>query len=171
MPAQANAGTARRKLRGPVLLAAFVVCFGLFCLFTEKLSAPELALAAVSSVFCTLFATMLLRCAPEIRFQARDVAQGWRVPGYIAQRVAQISWLLLRDFSGHQVSSIFRRTSFRGEEHDATDRARRVLATLYTTAAPNFIVLQIDAREHALHFHQLTRNEPSTMLRNLGAQP
>jgi hypothetical protein len=153
------------------LVVVFLLCFSAFALFTEKLSGQELVLAGLSSTLVAGFACLLIKDAPHLRFTTRDVIQGWRVPFYIVQRVGQVMWLLILDLIGKRAGSLYRYCGYMGQPTSPHEAARRVLATAYTTAAPNFIVLEIDAKRHRLHFQQLSRTDISPMTQSLGAQP
>lgn len=108
----------------------------------------------------------------KLDFGLKDIAQGWRIPWYILSGVYEIVVVLFRDLSGLKRSdSLYRVCGFKTGKRDPRLVARRVLATFYTTMAPNFIVIGIDFRQSRMLFHQLERSSVPEMTKQLGAQP
>ena len=106
----------------------------------------------------------------KFRFRARHFLLIWRTPWSIAQDCARITWFLLKDLSGQRTGSFYRAAGFRTSAHDPEAIGRSILATLFTTASPNSIVIGIDPSRSLILFHQLERSEVSTMTKMLGAQ-
>jgi hypothetical protein len=78
--------------------------------------------------------------------------------------------VLLRDlFTSHRADSLYRVSGFSTSKDDPRLVSRRVLATIYTTASPNSIVIGIDYKQSRLLFHQVERSAVSEMTRRLGA--
>ncbi|MDP9037902.1 MAG: hypothetical protein M3O02_01350 [Acidobacteriota bacterium] len=110
------------------------------------------------------------RSALRLRFSLPDVLACWRLPWYILSGCYVITAVLLRDvFTSRRAESLFRVSGFATAQHDARMVSRRVLATAYTTAAPNFIVIGIDVAQSRLLFHQIQRSTVHTMAKQLGA--
>jgi hypothetical protein len=108
----------------------------------------------------------------KLEFGLEDVAQGWRIPWYILSGVYEIVAVLFQDLLGLKRSdSLYRVCGFKTSKLDPRLVARRVLATFYTTMAPNFIVIGIDYRQSRMLFHQLERSDVPEMTKELGAQP
>lgn len=108
----------------------------------------------------------------ELEFHWRDVAQGWRIPWYIVSGIYEIVVVFLIDVFGKKRSdSLFRVCGFKTAKSDPRLIARRMLATFYTTMAPNFIIIGIDIRQSRMLFHQLERSSVPRMTKALGAQP
>jgi hypothetical protein len=106
----------------------------------------------------------------EVRWN--DFAQGWRIPWYVVSKVCEIIVVLVKDLFGvKRAGSFYRVSGFKTSKSDPVLIARRVLATFYTTMAPNFIVIGIDSRKSRMLFHQLERTSVSRTTKALGAQP
>jgi hypothetical protein len=105
-------------------------------------------------------------------FRIADLGQAWRIPWYILSKVFEIIVILVKDLLGiRRAGSFYRVSGFKTSKSDPQLVARRVLATFYTTMAPNFIVIGIDFRQSRMLFHQLKRSSVSRMTKALGAQP
>jgi len=101
-----------------------------------------------------------------------DLLAGWRVPWYIVSGVYEVAIILSKDLCGVKAAESFYRVSgFKTSKSDPQLIARRVLATAYTTTAPNFIVIGIDYNQSRMLFHQLERSIVPKMTKELGAQP
>jgi hypothetical protein len=101
-----------------------------------------------------------------------DIAQGWRIPWYVVSGVYEIIAILANDLFGvKRAGSFYRMSGFKTNKSDPRLIARRVFATLYTTMAPNFIVIGVDYRQSRMLFHQLERSSVPRMTKALGAQP
>lgn len=108
----------------------------------------------------------------KIDLRARDLAQGWRIPWYIANGVWEMIVILVKDlFKLTPAGSFYRVSGFRKARSGPRFAARRVLATAFTTIAPNFIVIGIDPQQDRMLFHQLERSSVPKMTQALGAQP
>lgn len=65
---------------------------------------------------------------------------------------------------GKRAESLFRVSPFRaGTAENPRATARRALAVVYTTVAPNFIVLGANANQQKMLFHQIERSSAPTM--------
>jgi hypothetical protein len=107
-----------------------------------------------------------------LRFEWKDVVQGWRIPWYMASKNWEITVVLFKDFTYlSRAGSYYRVCGFKSSKRDRATAARTVLATVYTTAAPNFIVIGIDPESSRMLFHQIERSSVSKMTQALGAQP
>ena len=86
--------------------------------------------------------------------------------------VYEVAIILSKDLCGVKAAESFYRVSgFKTSKSDPQLIARRVLATAYTTTAPNFIVIGIDYNQSRMLFHQLERSIVPKMTKELGAQP
>jgi hypothetical protein len=123
---------------------------------------------AVATIFL-LTVRETVQCALDLRWE--DVAQGWRVPWYIATGIWEITVVFLKDLLNIQrAGSFYRVCGFRSSKRDSRIIAREVLATVYTTTAPNFIVIGIDPELSRMLFHQIERSRIPKMTRALGAK-
>lgn len=94
----------------------------------------------------------------QLQFRAMDIIQAWRIPWYIISGVHEIVAILIKDLLGIKPAHSFYRVSgFKTSKSNPRQIARRVLATFYTTMAPNFIVIGIDTHQSRMLFHQLER--------------
>jgi hypothetical protein len=108
----------------------------------------------------------------RVEFHLADIIQGWRIPWYIVSGVYEVVVILVKDLLGiKRADSFYRVSGFRTGNSDPQLVARRVLATFYTTMAPNFIVIGIDVKQSRMLFHQLERSSVPLMTKALGAQP
>jgi hypothetical protein len=84
----------------------------------------------------------------------------------------EIIAILLKDLLGvKKADSFYRVSGFKTSKSNPSLVARRILATFYTTMAPNFIVIGIDFHQSRMLFHQLRRSSVPKMTKSLGAQP
>jgi hypothetical protein len=129
-------------------------------------------------IIATLLATAGL-CIIAIQYPARfapsisELLSFWRLPWYLVSGTWEIMKVAGLDWAGiDRAKSLFRVASFdAGKKDDPRAVARRVLAVTYTTAAPNFIVLGINASNQELLFHQIERSAVPKMVIDLGARP
>lgn len=131
-------------------------------------------LVGVGVVFLSCAFTYKVQQIETLRadFHIADIAQGWRVPWYIMSGVYEIVLILLKDLLGiKKADSFYRVSGFKTSKSDPQLVARRILATFYTTMAPNFIVIGIDFRQSRMLFHQLQRSGVPQMTKALGARP
>jgi hypothetical protein len=104
-------------------------------------------------------------------FQLGDIATCWRLPWYVVSGVYEITAILFKDLFGiEKAASFYRVSGFKTAKLDPVLVSRRVLATTYTTAAPNFIVIGIDYTSSRMLFHQLERSSVPKMTKELGAK-
>jgi hypothetical protein len=134
--------------------------------------AHEMLVAIGVVALLTPFAASLLRSNwQQLSLHPWDLLQCWRIPWYVLSGCWEITVLLLRDlFAGKPTGSYYRACNFRINRHDPVLIARSILAVAYTTMAPNFIVIGIDAEQSQMLFHQVERSSVPKMSRALGAQ-
>ena len=133
----------------------------------------EMIVGAFSVLLVSAFLFYVHRCSPlRVKYAGADVAAGWRVPGYVALDAYVVVKILFRDFlSPRKACSFYRVCDFKTDRRDPRMVGRRVLATVYTTASPNSIVIGIDEAQSRMLLHQLERTGVSRMASNLGARP
>lgn len=152
--------------------AFWVVAAGLWLLCTGSWKRDESILGVIVTLASTIFALAVFgQYEHPLDFRLRDLAQFWRAPIYFVVQVGSITWLLIKDLFGPRLPSLYRVCPFERRNDDALARSRRVLATAYTTTAPNFIVIGIDAERREMLFHQIERTKIPAMTKALGAQP
>ncbi len=162
-----------RSIKGIVLfLVSSAVLFLLWALLTSGFKAQESLLGVFAAIFAALVYLLIRRKSGRIFDPSlRNVLEAWRLPWYLLSGSWEIVKLLVEDLLGiEKAGSFYRSVSFDvGDSEDPRDIARRALATAYTTVAPNFIVVGIDARRKQLLFHQLSKSSVPKMTKNLGA--
>jgi hypothetical protein len=133
----------------------------------------EMIVGAATVVVATLFLRLVHQSRPSVvDFSWKDVAQGWRIPGYLVQDVWLVAAAFLKDLLRVQpAGSYYRVCGFKGNGRDPRVVARSVLATLYATCTPNFIMVGVDLQSGKMLFHQVERTSLSEMVRALGAEP
>lgn len=132
----------------------------------------EMFVGAVSVLLSALFLASVKKMSTlKLEFRISDVAQGWRIPGYVLRDSITLTKVLLRDlFLGRRADSLYRASGFTSGKENPCLVARSVLATIYTTTSPNSIVIGIDYKRKRMLFHQLERSAVSAMTRSLGAK-
>lgn len=107
----------------------------------------------------------------NLDLELRDLAQGWRVLWYVPTDIWIVIAVLVKDlFRVKRAGSFYRVSRFETSESEPRLVARRVLATFYTTLAPNSIVIGIDFHRNRMLLHQLKRSNISKMAQALGAE-
>lgn len=153
-----------------VTVSVLMALLWIFC--TATLQRDELLLGVGVVVLSTVFSLALARQYENpLRFRWKDVLQVWRAPFYVITQMWGITVLLIKDLLGKRVGSYYRICRFEGAATGGVSNARRVLATSYTTIAPNFIVIGIDVERKQMLFHQIERTAVPQMTKSLGARP
>ena len=132
----------------------------------------EMIVGAAAVVAATLFLRAVNRSTRNaIRLEWKDLAQCWRIPWYMASDIWVITFVLLKDLSYvHRAGSYYRVCGFKSSKRDEKIVAREVLATVYATTTPNFVVIGIDPELSRMLFHQIERSSVPKMIQVLGAQ-
>jgi len=153
------------------LFAISVVLSWILCVGGTR--RDEMLVGAVVLLLTGIFLYQVWRTETlDVEFQLVDIAQGWRVPGYLIKDVYVITAVLLKDLLGMaSAGSFYRVDKVKHEKRHPRQEARDVLTTLYTTMTPNSIVIGIDRRQDRLLFHQLQRSGISKTARALGVRP
>jgi len=148
--------------------------FYLFWLvFVGTFAVHELLLGAIGAVLTALGLSVIDLYYPA-RFSPRlmELLSLWRLPWYLVSGAWEITVVAAKDLLHvAPAKSIFRVVPFdAGEQDDFHATARRVLAVIYTTVAPNFIVLGVNTSDKKLLFHQIEYSSVPKMTQYLGAQ-
>ncbi len=164
--------TARRSASVPAAAMALFVMAGEWVLMVAGTRKHEMVVGVVVVLASGLFLRTVHKSATlRLTLEWRDLRACWRVPWYIISGSYEIIKLLLRDaLTSRRAESLYRVSGFATAKDDPRMAARRVLATAYTTAAPNFIVIGIDCAQSRMLFHQIERSSVPKMTRELGAQ-
>jgi hypothetical protein len=155
-----------------VTALALVAMAGGWILLVAGTNPHEMIVGAASILATGVFLIAVHQTSPlHLHFRVADLATGWTIPWQLVQRNTQITVVLFKDLLGiRPAQSLFRVVGFKTSKDAPVLVARRVLATLYSTAAPNFIVIGIDYTQSRMLFHQIERGEVSAMTKKLGAQ-
>jgi hypothetical protein len=164
-----------RLQRLSLLLFALAVALmaGEWVLLVAGTHLHEMLVGAASVLAATTFLYFVYRSeALQTKFRAKDIFACWRIPWYLASGIYEITAILLKDLLHiKRAGSFYRVAGFKTSKRDPLLIARRVLAIIYTTVAPNFIVIGIDYDQSRMLFHQLERSSIPKMTQELGAQP
>jgi hypothetical protein len=162
----------RRTPPGVTAVVAFCLAFGWVWLVAGT-HLHEMMVGAAVVVLATLFLKAVHESSQnKIRLEWKDVAQCWRIPWYMTSGIWEITVILFKDLTYlSRAGSYYRVSGFKSSRRDRTVVAREVLATVYTTTAPNFIVIGIDPELSRMLFHQIERSSVPKMTQALGAQP
>ncbi|HEX5235503.1 MAG TPA: hypothetical protein VFW25_09245 [Silvibacterium sp.] len=155
-----------RKLA--VLLLWIAASMGCWFLFVATSSSHELWLAVAFTALTVFLSALAWRHMP-VTFSPtfKQAITLWRLPWYVLSGSWEMFTILLKDIAGRHPGSFFRRTPFQTADGPEGD-AQAVLATAYTTVAPNFIVIGISKGQ--LLFHQVEKSEVPRMIRDIEAQ-
>ena len=75
----------------------------------------------------------------------KDVARVWRIPWYMQRDIWEVTVVFFLDlFDRRPAGSYYRVCGFKCSKRDPVALAAAVVATIYMTITPNFIVLGID---------------------------
>jgi multisubunit Na+/H+ antiporter MnhE subunit len=156
---------------GTVMTVAFLA--GGWILLVAGAKPHELVVGAVSVSVAALFHYQVKRSETlDLRFRVADVATGWRVPGYLAMDVWVVTRILLLHLLRiERAGSHYRVWHFKTSRESPVQAARGVLATVYTSATPNSIVVGIDFDQQRILIHQMERTVLTATERKLGAEP
>ena len=140
--------------------------------FSGTFSLHELLIGIVAAVLATIgLVVVRVQYPPRFAPSISDLVAIWRIPWYLLSGTWEIALVAAQDaLEVEAADSLLRIASFRaGKKDDPHDTARRVLAVGYTTIAPNFIVLGVNASDQKLLFHQIRRSAVPKMTQSLGA--
>lgn len=147
--------------------------YGLWLFFTGTFAVHELEIGIIAALLASSGMVVVAHCyslpfSPTLK----DLLALWRLPWYVVSDMWITLVVTAEDIAGkHRAESIFRVVPFRtGRMDDPTATARRVLAVLYSTIAPNSIVLGINVNNEQMLFHQIERGPVPKMTRQLGAK-
>lgn len=153
-----------------LLLAEWAAFFGLWLLFENQTNFYELLFGAGAAVLGVV-GTEIARRHQLASFQPRLkwVLEAWRLPWYVLQGCALVSWVLVKQAFSEE-KSVLRSLPFEAGGSTAADAARRALTITYTTTPPNFVILSIDLVKNVMVVHQVRKSETPIMTKNLGAK-
>jgi multisubunit Na+/H+ antiporter MnhE subunit len=132
----------------------------------------DLWVGMVAAALATLASRTVRQCKPfQFAFEARQVAQAWRIPGYALTGTWELLTALgVQVFARSGMQGRLRAVPFDpGRDDSRADRTRCALAIAFTSSTPNFVVLGIDRRHRVLLYHQVKPGRVLEMTRALGA--
>lgn len=149
------------------IVPSLLAVMGCWVLFVAAFTVHELLLGAGFTIL-TIAISSFAWHEMSIRFwpTPKQIITVWRLPWYVLSGSWEMILILARDAAGKTPGSFFRATLFDHAE-GSEGISQRVLATGYTTVAPNFIVIGV-TRDH-LFFHQIEQSEVPRMIRDLEA--
>ena len=154
------------------VLAEWALYLVLWMAYVGKASLAELAVGVVATSL-GLWAAWSTR--KEERWHYRHltlIAQAWHLVRYIFEGTGEVLAVLARHlFTGRKAESLVLAVPFVAIGDDDESELRRALATVLTTIAPNFVVIDVDRDTGLLLFHQIKRSPVPQMTQNLGARP
>jgi hypothetical protein len=161
------------NLRHPFLFVLSVILAPvLWITFVATVNAHELIVGGATCLATLFFLYFLCHTSSEeLVLRPRDIIQLWRIPWYIVSGVYGITLVAFKDLLHlDPAKSLYRVCGFETSAHDPIRKARTVLAVAYTTAAPNFIILGVDAAQSRMLFHQIESSSVPKMTKALGAK-
>ncbi len=153
--------------------ATLPVFYGLWLLFTGTFSLHELLIGVIAAVLASSgMVVVAMYYSTAFAPGVLDLFAFWRLPWYLFSGTWEVLFVAATDLLGiDPAESVFRIAPFdAGTQDDPRKTARRVLAVLYTTIAPNFIVMGINASDQKILFHQIKRSSIPKMAQQLGAK-
>lgn len=145
---------------------AFLFCLSLpifylfWLVFVGTFAFHELLLGAIGALMASVGLTIIDFYYPT-RFlpTPAELLSFWRLPWYLLVGTWEIAVVAGKDLLRiERAKSLFRVAHFNaGKYEDASDVARRVLAVVFTTFTPNFIMLGVNTSDNKLLVHQIDR--------------
>jgi multisubunit Na+/H+ antiporter MnhE subunit len=147
--------------------------YGLWLFFVGTFSLHELLIGIIAaSVASVGMVVVTIYYQTPFSPTISDLLALWRIPWYLVSGTSEVLAVAGQDLVRSQrTESVFRVAPFdAGSEKNPRKTARRALAAVYTTIAPNFIVLGVNASNQKLLFHQIKRSSVPKMTEQLGAE-
>jgi multisubunit Na+/H+ antiporter MnhE subunit len=164
----------KNKIKVALIFCSTLMPFYLLWLiFTGTFELHELLIGIIAAVFASVGMVVLgLEFPVPFSPSISDLLALWRLPWYLLSGTWEIFEVAAKDVLRiDRAKSLFRISRFdAGSKDDPRKTARRALATTYTTVAPNFIVLGVNASNQRLLFHQIQRSSVPKMTEQLGAE-
>jgi hypothetical protein len=171
--ARASRASSKGRSSSPGVIAVVAFCLAVgWVWLVAGTHLHEMMVGAEVVVMATLFLKAVHESSQNaLRLEWKDVVQCWRIPWYMASGIWEITVVLFKDLTYlSRAGSYYRVSGFKTSKRERAAIARTVLATVYTTTAPNFIVIGIDPDLSRMLFHQIERSSVPKMTRALGAQ-
>lgn len=157
----------------PTFIWTLPVFYGTWLLFVGSFSLHELLIGIIAAVLASA-GMVVVKIFYQTPFSpdASDLLALWRLPWYLLSDTFVVLTVAAKDLLGtERADSLFRVVPFQaGRTKNPRMTARRALATLYSTVAPNSIVLGVNTKDQKLLFHQIKRSSVPKMTEQLGAE-
>jgi multisubunit Na+/H+ antiporter MnhE subunit len=156
-----NTASRRRSRALAFWLGWALASMVLWLLLTSTIDPAEAIVGAGASAIAATIAEIVRVKEPFVfRPRARWFRRAWRIPVQIALDTTTVTGVLLLYLVGRrQVRGSWWAIPFRhGGAGDATDAARRALATIGTGLSPNSYVVGVHESQDFLFVHQLQAN-------------
>jgi hypothetical protein len=155
------------------LVGNFLIYFLFWIVFVGTFAMHELLIGVLASLL-TVTGLLVVEMHYPSRFSPTlaEILTLWRIPWYVLSDTAEIVLVAGKELFGiKKARSLFRVAEFdAGSLEDPHDTARRVLAVVYTTMTPKFIILGVNCSDQKLLFHQIERSSLPKILKDLGAK-
>jgi hypothetical protein len=153
------------------VMATLGVMTGIWILLVGGTKAHEMIIGAASMALAAAFLYNAKQSDTlDLRFRAVDVTTGWRLPCYLVSDVWVVTKVLVLDLLQIKPAGSYCRVwGFRTSKNGPVLAARRALATAYTSATPNSIVVGVDYEQNRILIHQMRPSGLTAMQRELGA--
>lgn len=143
--------------------------FGLLWLFfVYQITLPEVLAGAVAAALTVFGLEKSLKAEPiHFKPKFRWYAYLWQLPGTIAKDL----WVLLQTLARHMQrkpsEALFQVSPFRTAGEESRQGAERCLATVFMSVSPNSVVVDIDAKQNLMMFHQVKKAPVPAGIRKL----
>jgi multisubunit Na+/H+ antiporter MnhE subunit len=162
--------------RWPIIpaLLTWIASVAFYLALISSYGPREFVAAALTAILSTAAAVVFSRSGKVVfHLRWRDIVQGWRLIWYAFSGTFEVLQGLFQQlFTAKGAASVVAAVPFDlGDKQNIADAGRRALATSYTSATPNFVILGYTDQEHWLLYHQIVPGEVLTMTEKLGARP
>jgi multisubunit Na+/H+ antiporter MnhE subunit len=161
MSAQSKSLPARVARTAGVALATWLALAAVWMLLVDNESLPELLVGAGAVCIATVGSELVrAQRIAQIRIRPRWLVRAWKPVARIPLDVGIVMWALVHQLvERKRERGTLRAVRFRAVEPDAGSNARRALAELAGSTAPNTIVIGVDRKRHLILAHQLSPTE------------
>lgn len=163
----------RRPFHPGVFASALLTACGLWVLFvSSSINAHEIYVGAACVTLNLVFSYVVARSLSlNLTLRWQDMVQGLRIPWYELTGNWLITLVVIKDLLHiARAEDRFRVCGFDSTRHDPERIARTVMAVVFSTSAPNFIVIGVDPAQSRMLFHQVQATDVTKMARALGAK-
>lgn len=156
-----------------IFFSILLPCYLLWLLFVGTFELHELVIGVIAAVLASIgMVVIALEYPVPFSPALSDLLACWRLPWYVVSDTWLVFNVAAKDLLHiERAKSLFRVCPFdAGSQKNPRKVARRALATVYSTVAPNSIVLGVNTSNQKLLFHQIKRSSVPKMTQQLGAE-